>query len=226
MMTDALTALQRLSVVAALLALAACAQPPLPTLPAPAPMAAGATSGSGAEPACPGTTPSLASPAGGLPLACGAEPQEPSRLLPQWHDELRLMSPDALQREIARYVDSPGGPGADGHGAAAGAMRQSLALMSNHANGDLGRALVLLDQVLRNPQPEAQPWRGWARLLQARVAEQRRLEEQLERQAQQLRDSQRRIDLLNDKLEALKAIERSLTPRPPAPAALPGGRTP
>ena len=46
--------------------------------------------------------------------------------------------------------------------------------------------------------------------------EQRRLEDSLERQSQQLREHQRRIDQLNERLEAMRAIERSLTTRPPA----------
>ncbi len=48
---------------------------------------------------------------------------------------------------------------------------------------------------------------------------QRRLEEQLERQTQQLREAQRRNDQLNERLEAVRAIERSLTTRPAPPAA-------
>jgi hypothetical protein len=50
-----------------------------------------------------------------------------------------------------------------------------------------------------------------------RCPDPKRLEELVTRQAQQLRDSQRRIDLLNEKLEALVAIERSLTPRSKTP---------
>ena len=52
-----------------------------------------------------------------------------------------------------------------------------------------------------------------ARLLAARLLDQRRLEDGVERQSQQLRDSQRRIEVLNERLEAMRAIERSLTPR-------------
>ena len=59
----------------------------------------------------------------------------------------------------------------------------------------------------------------WPRALAARYAEQRRVEDDRDKQAQQLRDSQRRIDQLNDRIEALRAIERSFArPNPAAPA--------
>jgi hypothetical protein len=45
---------------------------------------------------------------------------------------------------------------------------------------------------------------------------QRRLEDLLERQNQQTREVQRRLEQTNERLEALKAIERSLTSRSPA----------
>ena len=68
---------------------------------------------------------------------------------------------------------------------------------------------------------EAIELRPLARLLAGRLHEARRLEDQADRLAQQLRESQRRIDVLNDRLEAMRAIERSLTPRAPAPGARP-----
>ena len=68
-----------------------------------------------------------------------------------------------------------------------------------------------------------------ARLLASRYLEQRRVEDDRDRQVQQLRDAQRRIDQLNDRIEALRAIERSFS-RPaapaPAPAAAPNGTKP
>ena len=101
-------------------------------------------------------------------------------------------------------------------------MDQALALSMTHAAGDLGRAQALLDQVLHNNTPQADPWRSLARLLAYRLGEQRRAEEAAERNAQQLRDAQRdnqrKLDDVNSKLEALKAIERSLNTRQ-APAA-------
>ena len=101
-------------------------------------------------------------------------------------------------------------------------MDQALALSMTHAAGDLGRAQALLDQVLHNNTPQADPWRSLARLLAYRLGEQKRAEEAAERNLQQLRDAQRdnqrKLDDVNSKLEALKAIERSLNTRQ-APAA-------
>ena len=99
------------------------------------------------------------------------------------------------------------------------ALELALALAQTRNPGDLARAISLVDPVVRSAAPDFQPWQPVARLIAVRLAEQRRLEEQLERQAQQLRESQRNVQQLNEKLEALKAIERSLTNRAPAPAA-------
>ena len=96
-------------------------------------------------------------------------------------------------------------------------MDQALALSMTHNPGDLARAQVLLDQVLHNNAPQADPWRSLARLLAYRLGEQKRAEDAAERNAQQLRDAQRdnqrKLDDVNSKLEALKAIERSLNTR-------------
>ncbi len=104
-------------------------------------------------------------------------------------------------------------------------MDQALALSMTHMPGDLARAQGLLDQVLHNNAPQADPWRRLARLLSYRLAEQKRAEDLAERNAQQLRDAQRdartKLDQLNDKLEALKAIERSLNTRQSPAASAP-----
>jgi septal ring factor EnvC (AmiA/AmiB activator) len=104
-------------------------------------------------------------------------------------------------------------------------MQLALALAQTRQPADLARAQSLLQRVSTNPTPDAQQLAPLARTLSARYGEQRRLEDEREKQAQQLRDSQRRIDQLSDRLEALRAIERSFTrpgnhpPIPPAPAA-------
>jgi hypothetical protein len=104
-------------------------------------------------------------------------------------------------------------------------MDQALALSMTHGVGDLGRAQGLLDQVLHNNAPQADPWRSLARLLAYRLAEQKRAEDAAERSAQQLRDAQRdnqrKLDDVNAKLEALKAIERSLNTRQSPAASAP-----
>jgi len=56
--------------------------------------------------------------------------------------------------------------------------------------------------------------------------EQRRVEDDRDKQVQQLRESQRRIDQLNDRIEALRAIERSFArPNQPAPTLPPPNGT-
>ncbi len=145
-----------------------------------------------------------------------------ARQLLAYQERLALLGPpgslgaQALAPELQRLGDGSASPQA--------AVELALLLGATRTPGDLQRALGLLEGVQRNP--DAAPWHGLARLLATRYTEQRRSEEQAERLAQQLRDaqreSQRRLDQLNEKLEALKAIERSLNSRPPAAAAPPG----
>jgi hypothetical protein len=131
-----------------------------------------------------------------------------ARRFAAYHDRIRTLSPAELQQEILRI----GEPGAS----AAATMELATVLGYTRGNGDLVRAISLLDALLRAPAPEAAEWLPWARLLRSRYVEQRRAEENAERQAQQLRDAQRRLEQAQQQLEALKAIERSLTQRPGA----------
>lgn len=129
------------------------------------------------------------------------------RRLLQWQDELRNASGEPLPARIARLsADTP---------TPAHLVELGLALLHTRNPGDAARAQGLLEAVGKASGDEAAAWAPWARLLAGRAAEQRRLEEQSDRLAQQLRDSQRRIDQLSEKLEALKAIERSLGPKRP-----------
>ncbi len=100
------------------------------------------------------------------------------------------------------------------------ALRLALVLAQTRQPVDTARALGLVQRTLANPA--AQALHPLARLLEARLTQQRRLEDQLDRQTQQLRDAQRRNDQLSERLEAVRAIERSLTTRPtPAAPATP-----
>lgn len=146
-----------------------------------------------------------------------------SRHLLAYQERLLQLSPGDLAQEVARLGDGSASPQA--------AMDLALALGYTRAPGDLLRAQGLLDQVLRNNSPQAQPWHAFAKLLQSRYVEQRRAEEQTEKLNAQLRDAQRdnqrKIDQLNEKLEALKNIERSLNSRPqPGPSPLPASPAP
>ena len=131
-------------------------------------------------------------------------------------DRLHALSPADLAAEIVVQGD-PGN-------VALRQMQLALALTHLRQPADTARALGLFQRVIAHPGPESLPLKPLARLLANRLLDQRKLEEATDRQAQQLRDSQRRIDQLNERLEAMRAIERSLTTRPPA--AAPNGARP
>lgn len=133
-------------------------------------------------------------------------------------DRTLRLAPAELAREIARLGEAE-------DASAETPLLLATALAQTRQPADTARALGLVQRVLSNQAEAAQALHPLARWMEARLLQQRRLEEQLERQAQQLRDAQRRNDQLNERLEAVRAIERSLTTRPgpapttPAPAA-------
>ena len=127
-------------------------------------------------------------------------------------DRVQRMPPAELTREIARLGEAE-------ETLAARPLHLALALAQTRQPVDTARALAQVQRLLGHNDPAMQPLQPLARLLEARLLQQRRLEEQLERQSQQLRDAQRRNEQLNERLEAVRAIERSMTARPPAPAA-------
>lgn len=141
-----------------------------------------------------------------------APPPDATVAVLAYADKIRTLQGTELQQEIARLGEAP---------TPDDQLRLAVALIQTRQLYDLVRAQDLLQRVLSNPGSDARPLHPLARLLAARFTEQRRAEDQLDRQGQQLRDALRRLDQTNDKLEALKEIERSLTPRPatPAPAA-------
>jgi hypothetical protein len=148
-----------------------------------------------------------------------------ARRLLFYGEQLRQIAPGELGGEITRLQAalSTASPA----GAPAATLELALALAQTRNPNDTARALSLLDPIAKAPTPEQQPWQGLARLLVMRIVEQRRLEEQLDRQAAQLRDAQRNVQQLNEKLEALKAIERSLNNRAvPAPTPSSGASKP
>lgn len=158
------------------------------------------------------------SPAPPQPTAPPA-PDAVTRVL-AYAERVRTMPPLELNQELARLA-APAEASEP-----ARQVQLSLVLSQLRQLPELIRGQELLARVLANGGPDAQPLHPLARLLAFRYGEQRRLEDQLEKERQQTREVQRRLDQTNERLEALKAIERSLTtrpppPPPPAPAPLP-----
>jgi hypothetical protein len=126
-------------------------------------------------------------------------------------DRIRGLNAPELAQEIARLA-APADAATEATAPLA-LVQLAIALIQTRAPADAVRAGQLLQRVLGQATPVASPLHPLARQLLAQMAEQKRLEEQLERQAQQLRDAQRRVVQLNDRLDALRAIERG-RPRP------------
>ena len=196
------------ALAAALLAACSLVAPPQavqPAAPAPAAPASGAaTNGNAAAPSVPsaGTAPA-------------PERDVVVRVL-AYADRVRSMSTTELNQEVAR-LGNPYLP--------ASQLQLVIALSQLRQTPELIRAQELLTRLLANPDAEAQALHPLARLLATRYGEQRRIEDLLDKQNQQTREVQRRLDQTNERLEALKAIERSLTSRAAAPAA-PAASTP
>lgn len=140
-----------------------------------------------------------------------APPPPPDEVGPLlgYHQALRRMSQGELIKELSGLGQQARGPRV--------ALQMGMALMLTRGGGDLARAQALLDSVASSAEPEAAPFRPLAQLLSSNCAEMRRLYDHADRLAAQQKDSQRRIDQLNDTLEALKAIERTLPVRPASP---------
>ena len=146
----------------------------------------------------------LAPPPVTAPPAPTAAPERDQVLVAavEYADRVRALPAPELGQEIQRLGDTPYAP--------LPAMQLALALVKSRTNANSARAQSLLQRVIADPAPEAQALQPFARVLSGQIADQRRADEQAERQAQQLREAQRRIEQLNDRLEAVRAIERSL----------------
>lgn len=125
-----------------------------------------------------------------------------------WADRTRSLPSTELSLEITRLIEIP-----DTQRVAANDLQLAIALGQTHLASDIPRAQAALQKLLSNQTEEARALHPLARLVAARLAEQKRVEDQLEKQNQQLRDQQRRIDQLNERLEAMRAIERSMVPK-------------
>jgi hypothetical protein len=193
------------------LALAACtalqpappSPPPAPPPPAPAPV----------PPPPPPAPPPLPDPG-----------DVANRRLIGYHEQLRQMPAAELGQELTRLNALVSANAKEASPQVV--MELSLALAQSRGPGELARAAQLLDPIVKSTHPEIAPWQPLARLLSVRFNEVRKLEDQLERQGVQLREAQRNLNQTNEKLEALKAIERTLSARPPSAPPKPAASAP
>jgi hypothetical protein len=119
-----------------------------------------------------------------------------------YYRSLRRLSQQELARELQALNARQGGTML--------AMEKALALGLTHDSTDLVRAQVQLNNVLMATDADTSGFKPLAELLYGNYAEMRRLAESAEKANQQSRENQRRLDQLNEKLEALKNIERTL----------------
>lgn len=118
-------------------------------------------------------------------------------------DKLRSLPAPELSAELEQLRQTPGPV----------AWLQASLLHAHKQPADLPRAMELAVQAQSDASAEGLQLQPLARLLVQRYGEQRRLEEQLDKQGRQLADVQKRLDQSTERLEALKAIERSLGKR-------------
>jgi len=129
----------------------------------------------------------------------------PAALL-AFHQQLQRLSSQELARERTNLAAQPPLPAVQ--------VRLAMAYGQPRGGGDLVRASALLEAVLKSNDPMAVSLHPLARLLADNYTERQRNDMQVEKLNQQIRDGQRRADQLQEKLNALADIERSLPARP------------
>lgn len=88
-----------------------------------------------------------------------------------------------------------------------------LLVMSGAAFRDEGRALGLLDPLLKENAAASPGLRTFAYFLNAEIAEHRRLEDGAQTVNQKWREEQKRSEALQQKLDAIKSIEKTMIER-------------
>ena len=178
-----------------------CTTPPPPPAPAPAPLVCERPAIDDAPP------PSSATQPGGATRAPSSVTQvEGNVALLSYADRVRMMSIGELAAEVARLNEQ-----SDATRSPYGDLQLAVALGQTRQPQDLQRAIGVLQRLAGATSDEARRLQPMGRLIAARYLEQRRVEDLLDKQNQAMRDTQRRMDQLNERLEAVRAIERSLT---------------
>jgi len=123
-----------------------------------------------------------------------------------YYQMLARMSPAELGRERSVLAALPPTPNTQ--------LRMAMLLGHPRGPGELGKAIALLDGVLKANDPAAVSLHPLARLLADNYLDRQKQEVQLERQGIQLKDSQKKAADLQEKIDGLADIERTLPQRP------------
>jgi hypothetical protein len=125
-----------------------------------------------------------------------------------YYQILSRMTPAELGRERMVLSALPNSPNTQ--------IRMAMLFGHPRAPQDISRALALLDSVLKSIDPAAIALQPLARLLADNYAERQKIDAHLDRQTLLLKESQRKAAELQEKIDALADIERTLPQRPRA----------
>jgi len=154
-------------------------------------------------------TPPAATPSAVMPAAAAAVSDDADALQAlAYYQMLQRMTPAQINRERLVLAALPPTPNTQ--------VRTAMVLGHPRGQQDFTKALALLEGVLKSTEPAALGLHPLARLLADNYAERQKLETQLEKQGQQLKDSQRKAVELQEKIDSLAEIERTLPQRPRA----------
>jgi hypothetical protein len=154
-------------------------------------------------------TPPAAAPSAVTPAAPAAVADDAGALPAlAYYQMLQRMTPAQISRERLVLAALPPTPNTQ--------VRTAMVLGHPRGQQDLTKAQALLEGVLKSADPAASGLHPLARLLADNYTERQKLETQLEKQGQQLKDSQRKAVELQEKIDSLAEIERTLPQRPRA----------
>lgn len=122
-----------------------------------------------------------------------------------YYQSLTRMSAAELARERTALAALPNNANAQ--------VRTAMLLGLTRGPQDLGRGITLLEAVLKSSDPAAMALHPLARLLAENYTERQKLDAQGERLLAQAQDSQRRANELQEKIDRLTEIERTLPSR-------------
>ncbi|HJW25203.1 MAG TPA: permease [Rhodocyclaceae bacterium] len=122
-----------------------------------------------------------------------------------YYQSLTRMSTGELARERTALAALPNNANTQ--------VRTAMLLGLARGPQDLGRAITLLEAVLKSSDPAAIALHPLARLLAENYTERQKLDAQGERLLAQAQDGQRRANELQEKIDRLTEIERTLPSR-------------